>query len=233
VRPVSFTKMSSTTISSDLERIGPLVLVVALLHAVLLGTTIRSSRSPGDAGVVGAVQVRMIERPMTVEEPAATRSLGERLGAVARIDPSPSIEQIPRATAEAVASPPPIGKPADVSPPLPAFGLVIGGPDNDDDYFHRSALSRAPQTIEPVVIDYPAIDKDEGHYRSELLLFIDENGRVVRVRVEGAALPPALEAAARSAFMSARFHAGQTDGRAVKSKIRVEVVFDNRASNGK
>lgn len=209
------------------------MLAVALVHAVLLGTTIRSSRSSGDVGPVGAVQVRMIERVVPAALPTAAPALAERLGEVARPGPSTAIEPTPRAMAEPVAVPPAVGKPADVSPPLPTFGLVIASADNDDDYFPRSALSLPPQPLDPVVIGYPTFDKDAGHYRSELTLLIDENGRVVRVRVDGDALPPALEAAAQSAFMNARFRAGEADGRAVKSKIRVEVVFDNRPGDGK
>ena len=44
--------------------------------------------------------------------------------------------------------------------------------------------------------------------------------------VEGKALPQALEEAARSAFHGARFQPGQQEGRAVRSRIRVEVSFD-------
>ena len=86
----------------------------------------------------------------------------------------------------------------------------------------------APAAVDAIVIDYPPIADDSGHHVSELSLFIDEAGRVTRVRVEGPALPSALEQAARAAFVAARFRPGEVDGRAVKSRIRVEVVFDAR-----
>ncbi len=60
-----------------------------------------------------------------------------------------------------------------------------------------------------------------------MTLFIDETGAVVRVRCEGNTLPPAFEEAARNAFMNVRFRPGElADHGAVKSRIRVEVVFE-------
>ncbi len=118
--------------------------------------------------------------------------------------------------------------PARASPPQPAFGLVTAAGESDADYYPRADLSLAPAPLDAIVIDYPPIADDSGHHVSELSLFIDEAGRVTRVRVDGEALPPALEQAARAAFMSARFRPGEVEGRAVKSRIRIEVVFDIR-----
>ncbi|BEP38039.1 hypothetical protein GmRootV59_50100 [Variovorax sp. V59] len=59
-----------------------------------------------------------------------------------------------------------------------------------------------------------------------LSLFIDEQGRVQRVDAEEPTLPPAFEQVAREAFMAAKFSPGEVEGRAVKSRQRVEVVFD-------
>ncbi len=57
-------------------------------------------------------------------------------------------------------------------------------------------------------------------------MFIDETGKVVRVRVETQAFPPEMQEAARSAFMDAIFTPGLVDGLPVRSKIRVEVTFE-------
>ena len=93
-------------------------------------------------------------------------------------------------------------------------------------YVPRRMLSVAPSPIGPVVIDYPAIRAARDRYVSELSLFIDESGRVSRVRVDGQALPREFEEAARSAFLGVRFQPGQLEGRVVRSRIRVEVSFD-------
>ena len=104
------------------------------------------------------------------------------------------------------------------------FGLSASPQAGDGDYFTRDQLSVGPSPTTGVFIDYPSID-DQSNHVSELSLFISEEGKVVRVRVDGPALPAPLEEAARSAFMSARFSPGQVDGLPVRSRIRVEVSF--------
>lgn len=59
-------------------------------------------------------------------------------------------------------------------------------------------------------------------------LFIDEHGQVQRIEADPASLPEALEQAAREAFMAAQFAPREIDGAAVKSHVRVEVIFDDR-----
>lgn len=154
--------------------------------------------------------------PSSAAEPAAPQPNQAEL--VAAVLPAPTV---PVPAQPSVA-------PAGISPPVPAFGLVVPGGDRDDDYFSRAMLSLAPSPIDTVLIDYPAIENDSGHHVSELTLFIDETGRVARVRVDGATLPPALAEAARRAFGDAKFRPGEAEGRPVKSQIRIEVVFDNR-----
>ena len=94
---------------------------------------------------------------------------------------------------------------------MPKFGLVLPGIHSDGDYYPRALLSKAPSPLDAVAIDYPLIENDSGYHVSELTLFIDETGRVARVRVDGASLPAALEAAARQAFASAQFRAGEVE----------------------
>ena len=61
---------------------------------------------------------------------------------------------------------------------------------------------------------------------TELARFIDEAGTVRHVRIDGAPLLAALEEAARSAFLSARFTPGESNGAPVRSLIRVAIRFD-------
>ena len=79
--------------------------------------------------------------------------------------------------------------------------------------------------MQAVLIDYPPNEIHGGTYVSELSLYIDEEGTVQRVRIDGPALPRPMEEAARSAFMNARFSPGQVDGLPVRSRIRIEVSF--------
>jgi periplasmic protein TonB len=203
------------------------------LHAALLATPVRSALSNGNASASHPIQVRMlappaVTAPVLAQAPAAVRQEANARAAPPAhlvVEPTPSV---PEAQSAVPLVPEPL---VELAPPMPVFGLIVPGIDHDDDYFPRALLTLAPSPIEPVLIEYPVIDRDPGHHSSELTLFIDETGRVVRVRVDGAELPFELEAAARNAFINARFRSGELDGRAVKSQIRIEVTFDGRSGN--
>lgn len=213
---------------TDLRKIGPVVGLVVALHALLLALprqpAVASSPAPS---APASVQVRLLEVPgKPVVPPAAVATLG---GVPAWVDaplvPAPAQKET---RVEATRAPLP-----DVVPvPVPAdtwLGLALPGVATDDDlYFPRSQLTVAPAAIDPVVIDYPRFDGDAGRYVAELSLFIDETGRVARVRVDNGSLPPALEDAARRAFTQARFRPGEAaEHGTVKSRIRIEVVFES------
>ena len=223
--------MVPTTFTQELRRMAPLVILVIGMHAALLAIPVRSARSDHAPGAGAQMHVRLLAAPPAQAAPANAGAVD--LVSMAAADPA--LQPLPEGTSPAqVQEPSARTEPttrtaaADVSPPAPAIGLVLPGGDRDADYFPRALLSLAPTPVDPVVIDYPVIAKDSGHYTSELTLFIDETGRVARVRVDGPALPPALEEAARAAFVNARFRPGQVQALVVKSQIRVEVVFDNR-----
>ncbi|MBT2300810.1 energy transducer TonB [Variovorax paradoxus] len=91
----------------------------------------------------------------------------------------------------------------------------------------RPLLSVPPIAQTPVMIAAPPGESGIGRHVGILSLFIDEEGRVQHIAANEPLLPPTFEQAARDAFMSAQFAPGQVDGRVVKSRVRVEVVFDN------
>ena len=224
--------MNHIPVSPRARRLAPVILLVLGIHAALLAAPVRSPRLHDGSGAGGPLQVRMVANAaveVTTASPPAPASVQE-----VRTVPASALARAlqPEApVSEQALEPLTVLAPAAVTPPLEAFGLIMPGIDSDDDYFPRALLTAAPAPLEMVLIAYPAIEQDAGRYRSELTLFIDETGRVARVRVEGDQLPPALEQAARDAFTQARFRSGELDGRAVKSRIRVEVVFDSRAGN--
>lgn len=211
---------------------APLAILVGGLHAALLAMPVRSVRPDHASVQTGQMQVRLISSSAAQTSPAPApepQSEPTSLSVAApAATPEVQAEAVAATAATGPASAPQSASPASASPPTPSFGLIVPGGDRDADYFPRALLSLAPIPLDTVVIGYPPIENDRGHHVSELTLFIDETGRVARVRVDGAALPPALEDAARRAFVEARFRPGEADGRAVKSQIRVEVVFDNR-----
>ncbi len=114
-----------------------------------------------------------------------------------------------------------------VSPVVSGLALRIPGALSDEDFFARDALDVGPSAAAPVLIDYPSLPGSAGTHVGLLSLFIDESGKVVRVRVDSQSLPPEMQDAARSAFMVAAFSPGLVDGLPVRSKIRVEVTFES------
>lgn len=213
----------------DLRRLGPVVALVVAAHALLLAVPWEPTVPQGPAAAVQSVKVRLLEAaapaapaPQAPPHPmAAATDPDAFVAAPAVAAPAPAVSEPPVPTAPA---------PAAVLPPAESLlGLALPGIASEDDlYFSRGQLSVAPAAIDPVLIDYPVFAGDAGRYTAELSLFIDETGRVVRVRVDSAGLPPALEDAARRAFTRARFRPGEADERGVvKSRIRVEVTFEN------
>lgn len=213
---------------TDLRRIGPVAALVVVVHALLLAVPRQPAVSSGASSAVRAsVQVRMLEAPALkpLTPPALVAATAAPLGSASVLDaavialaaPAASIEVTPTASA-------PVLPQADS-----LLGFAVPGVVTDDDlYFPRSQLVAAPAALDPVIIDYPRFDGDAGRYVAELSLFIDETGRVARVRVDSGSLPPALEDAARRAFMQARFRPGETtEHGAVKSRIRIEVSFES------
>ena len=82
-----------------------------------------------------------------------------------------------------------------------------------------------------MVIDEPATQSSSVGARIGIVaLFIDEEGRVQEVVAEAPFLPPEHVEATRKAFLSARYAPGEIDGKAVKSRVRVEVTFGRTPS---
>jgi protein TonB len=207
--------------------------IVASLAAHLMALNMRIPREAPkqavhpSAGSARTMQARLVSgvRPTAFEGEAAampeTAAMGRSI-ADAPAQPAPPATERARAselggtaTTESVAAPSP-----SIASPDAASEL--------DEYVPRPLLSMAPFARAPVVIAPPPDETAIGRHQGILSLFIDEEGRVQHIAADkDAPLPPAFEQAAREAFLAAQFAPGQIDGRAVKSRVRVEVVFDN------
>jgi TonB family protein len=104
-----------------------------------------------------------------------------------------------------------------------------GQADGEDDidatpYLPRSQLDQPSHPLDRIEIDYPP-GAPLGEFNAVLLLFVDETGRVQRIRVREGSLPDSLERAAMAAFHAVRFSPGQRQGRVVKSLYPVAVNF--------
>jgi periplasmic protein TonB len=97
-------------------------------------------------------------------------------------------------------------------------------------YYPRAELDVGPLTVGPVLIAYPEDVDLEGPHIGRLSLFIDETGTVRKVEVlpTEPPLPQSMQDAARLAFLQAQFSPGQRQGAIVRSRIDIEVTFDDR-----
>lgn len=181
-------------------------------------------------GSSGKIQARLLP-----SEPNTRLDITTRVSRMAHAGSTPAAESsVPSSPpAPPRAAPPPEPTRSDPTTkayddaPQPALDteapLVAGVHDN---YVPRPLLSIPPVAQTPVVIAAPDGEDDGERHVGILALFIDEKGQVQWIEGNEPLLPEPFERAAREAFMAARFSPGEVDGHAVKSKVRVEVVFD-------
>lgn len=96
-----------------------------------------------------------------------------------------------------------------------------------ESFLPRSRLSVPARPTAPVVLAAPPLGMEPVRYLGILSLYIDEHGQVQQIEADEPFLPTRLEQIARDAFMAVQFSPALVDGRPVKSRQRVEVVFDN------
>lgn len=117
-------------------------------------------------------------------------------------------------------------EPAEISAAAP----INSDPAGWDDYVPRPLLTVGPIPHEDILLDYPADGPAVGRFVVTLTLYIDETGLVRRVDVAADEhLPGALHGAARASFTGKRFSPGELAGAAVKSRIRIEALFESLA----
>jgi periplasmic protein TonB len=213
---------------STLSRMGPCIVLTIAAHAGLLALPARPAHTAIGTATGSGLQVRLVEQPMSTSVAQAVSVAAEHALGAERLAPPLPASSIPLKYTPALAATPILF----VQPELPPLsGWALASVANEDDQFvARALLDVAPSPLAPVLLVFPKRFGDSGRFVGELTLFIDETGTVVRVRSEGETLPPVLEDAARSAFMNVRFRPGElAEHGAVKSRIRVEVVFESGA----
>lgn len=214
-----------------MRRLAPCVVLTVAAHAAVLALPVRPAANAGVVSPLTTMQVRAILAPQPMKPESVETVAPARTAA-----PEPAVRVVRESHRDDVAHfemlRAELAQRVEPSTPLPGVpGWSLPGAANEDDVFlARSLLAVPPVPLTPVLISYPDVAGLSERYSSELTLFIDETGAVVRVRAEAGALPPVLEEAARNAFMSVRFRPGElAEHGAVKSRIRVEVVFEGGA----
>ena len=225
---------------AELSRAGTWLPVSLLLHAALLAAALARGGEPATSGAAatartaGGLSVRLAAAPTApTPAPATTPARSER---AARDRPPSMPEPTPDAAPDPLPDPVPqplpppgAGQPQAAVEPMPSPGATE--PDDDSTYLAPDQLDRRAQAVAAIDLPYPDL-APPGHFRAALTLFIEHDGRVSRVRLEpdphapgGGALPPVLEDSARQAFLASLFEPGELGGRAVRSRLRIEVEF--------
>ena len=224
------TEVGPQLANTGLNRPEPVLasaILVISVHAALLSVPVRM------AAPTAAMQAPSKSRADSVQLVAhlAAKGSNEAIASTAAAGHEPVVQQhkgpakneMRQSFAESTA----------VSPPIRSLSLQLPNVLADDDFYPRTALDVGPYPMGSIVIDYPPFKSDRKSYASVLWLFIDEGGKVVRTKIDGPSLPAPLEQAARDAFMGATFSPGHVDGLPVRSRIRVEVVFDEGSQAAK
>lgn len=131
-----------------------------------------------------------------------------------------------------------IRQPEALSPPLqteptnePTPRLTTSLPQTDvqtdSHYWPGKALDQKPTPQNPVVISYPEGFISITHGHAILQLFINESGLVDRVEIVESEAPLEFTDMARRAFLNTRFSPGVKDQIQVRSKLKIEVSFQN------
>ena len=176
------------------------------------------------------INVRLVHAP-AAERPGPTTADGASLlSAIQATAPEPAAAAATASTSTST----PVETSAAVAPTSAAQGSSPATADaaaspfvaeSGDEYVPRSSLTVPPVPRSSVILEMPPGMLKFGRRASVLSIFIDAQGQVDNIVVDGPPLPPSMEAAARQAFRAAKFSPGQVDGHAVKSHIRIEVVF--------
>jgi len=119
--------------------------------------------------------------------------------------------------------------------PFPAL-LPFRGIDRELDsidekaYLPVSRLTIRPTPVKGIFVPYPDAAQRNGRMSARLALLIDEDGTVVKVSSNDPQLPAIFAESAINAFAHARFHPGRIGETAVKTRMVVDVEFEERAS---
>jgi hypothetical protein len=208
-------------------RFWPLVGVSLAAHGAVLGylrasvpdvpppATMRPEATVFETRVVPAAVPQQVAR---VEAPAAVAPGTEPAPLPLPEPPLPAQPAAEEPTGSAASAAPQVAEAGAPAPP----SLVEEAP-----YLPRRELTVAPKLLETVDVPFPEDVEGIVDLKVQLTLFIDEDGRVRRIRVDRPQqVQPAFERAIRQTWGEARFAPGELRQVPVRSQIRLEVDFE-------
>lgn len=225
-------------------RIAPPLVLATTLHAMVLTGVVQwrggdTGRADGRMQAqTPSLSVRLASWAPTMPEPDQAPAQAAQAPTVTSLPTTSTETQLAPVTPTGADTQPapqpwqptPPTQPTNTATAAPSEASVAQGPADpaSDRYHARRELSRPPKPLSPIDIVFPPGVPTPGRHKAVLAIYIDEMGHVRKVHTEGESLPLAFEDAARNAFLSAQFRAGELEGRAVKSYIHIEVVFDEQ-----
>ncbi len=147
--------------------------------------------------------------------------------------PSEAAEALP--VPEPVAPPSPrLVPPAAPPPPAPAAAPPAAAAPAatitssvDLTYYSARDLDVQPRALREIVPEYPAdADRERLSGKLRLQLKLEADGRVSDIEIVDADPPDVFDASALKAFRNARFAPAQKNGRPVRARMLIEVVYD-------
>jgi protein TonB len=151
--------------------------------------------------------------------------------AVPQLAPSTTVEALP--VAEPLAPPPaqpaPPAAPSQPADPAPAAAAPAAAITSSVDltYYDARAVDVHPRALREIVPDYPEdADRRQLSGKVRLQLKLEADGRVSDIEIVHADPPEVFDESALRAFRHARFAPAQRNGRPVRARVLIEVVYD-------
>jgi protein TonB len=150
---------------------------------------------------------------LPVAEPAATQPVSSAAEAEPVVEPR---------TGESAAEPNSPSAPA--APPAPAVAITSAV---DLTYYSARDLDVQPRALREIEPDYPRdADRQRLSGRVRLQLKLETDGRISDIEVVSATPPGVFEESSIKAFRDARFAPAQKNGRPVRARVVIEVLYD-------
>lgn len=216
---------------SSARTLGVASALVVVVHGALFASLARSSAAAGPAGEgAGYVSMRVRTVAPTAPTVAETPEPPPDAGPTASRRPAspPTTSGGARSAGGAAREPR-----APRSPVALKAGLASRSDapaSAGDDYFDAALLSIRPRAVTEIHLPEPETNGFAGTLGATLVLYISREGAVSRIDIEESSLPPDFEVTTREAFEGAVFSPGRIDGRAVNSRLRIDVTFDGGSS---
>jgi len=167
-----------------------------------------------------------VDTPATPREAVPLLAPSEIAEALPVASPVSSTPVQPAPPAAAMSQPAPAPAPASPgdSAPVPVAAITSSV---DLNYYSARDLDVQPRALRKIEPDYPAeADRQRLSGKLRLQLKLEADGRVSDVEVVGANPPDVFNESAIKAFRDARFSPAQKNGRPVRARMLIELVYD-------